>query len=132
MKFRILAAAALGAAAALSATPAMADAPRTFATTVSGTCDTAAGEWVLDWAITNQSDTSALLILRESTPAEARLETLPSSVQGGATAHAIQRIPGDSAAARLTYIAVWTDFPGGSHQSITDFTAPAPCERVSL
>ena len=131
MKLRLIAAAALGLTAALSATPAMAaDAPRTFATTVSGTCDTAAGEWVLDWAITNQSDTSALLILRESTPAEGRLESLPSSVQGGATAHAIQRIPGDSASARLTYIAVWTDFPGGSHQSITDFTAPAPCVQA--
>jgi hypothetical protein len=138
MKFRIIAA-ALGAVTALAATPALAAGPapvagsapaaasRTFATTVSGTCDTATGEWVVDWAITNQSDTSALLILMESTPAESRLTSLPWP-QGGATEHAVQRIPGDSTGARLVYIAVWTDFPGGSFRSIADFTPTAPCE----
>ncbi|MEV4640158.1 hypothetical protein AB0J80_22700 [Actinoplanes sp. NPDC049548] len=135
MKLRIIAAAVLGAVTALSAAataqaaPAQAAAARTFTTEVSGTCDTGTGEWVVDWAITNQSDTTALLILMQSTPAEAALTSLPSP-QGGATAHAIQRIPGDSAGAHLTYIAVWTDFPGGSWQSSTDFTAPSLCERA--
>ncbi|MEU7907355.1 hypothetical protein [Actinoplanes sp. NPDC049118] len=129
MKYRIMAAAALGVVTALPATPALAAAPRTFATSVTGACDTTAGEWVVDWAITNQSDTPALLIVVESTPPASRLSSLPAP-QGGATTHAIQRIAGDSPGARLTYIAVWTDYPGGSYQSITDFTAPAPCERA--
>ncbi|MDT5029872.1 MAG: hypothetical protein QOC94_43 [Actinoplanes sp.] len=133
MKFRIIAAAAIGAftaLTALTATPALADTPRTFTTAVSGTCDTATGEWVVDWAITNQSDASALLILMGSTPADSGLTSLPSA-QGGATEHAIQRIPGDSASASLDYIAVWTDFPGGSFHSVTDFTPPAVCEIIS-
>ena len=136
MRFRIIAATVLGAVTALSATPAMAATPdiaaaRTFQTTVSGTCDTAAGQWVLDWAITNESDTSALLILTESTPSEAALTSLPWPA-GGATEHAIQRIPGDSPSARLTYIAVWTDFPGGSFRSATSFTPPAACEQIPV
>ncbi len=130
MKSRIIAAAVLGAATALMATPALAAAaPRTFSTAVSGSCDTATGEWVVDWAITNQSDTSALLILTESTPAGSGLTSLPSP-QGGATEHAIQRIPGASTSAELVYIAVWTDFPGGSFRSVTDFTPTTTCERV--
>lgn len=134
MRFRILAAAALGAVTAmtaLTATPALADAPRTFATAVSGTCDTATGEWVVDWAITNQSDTAALLILVDSTPAESRLTSLPWP-QAGATEHAVQRIPGDSADAHLDYIAVWTDFPGGSFRSTADFTPATTCEQAEL
>ncbi|GIF08187.1 hypothetical protein Asi03nite_57250 [Actinoplanes siamensis] len=132
MKFRIIAAATTGAMAALAVSPALAAsaagaaAPRTFGTTVSGTCDTATGEWIADWAITNQSDTGALLIVTGSTPSDHRINSLPS-VAGGATEHALQRIPGDSAGAHLQYIAVWTDFPGGSYQSTTDFTAPQPC-----
>jgi hypothetical protein len=129
MRFRIIAAAVLGAVTALSATPALAATPRAFDTTVSGTCDTATGEWVVDWAITNQSDTNALLILMESTPVQSRLTSLPWS-QGGATEHAIQRIPGDSAGAHLVYIAVWTDFPGGSFRSSGDFTPSAPCVQA--
>lgn len=131
MKFRIIAAALVGAVTALSAAPAAhAAAPRTFATEASGTCDTTTGEWVVDWAITNQSDTAALLILMESTPAEAALTSLPWP-QGGATEHAIQRIPGASAGAHLTYIAVWTDFPGGSFRSSTDFTPASVCKVYS-
>ena len=130
MKSRIIVAAVLGALTALVATPALADAPRTFSTSVSGTCDTATGEWVVDWAITNQSDTSALLILTESTPAGSGLTSLPRP-QGGATEHAIQRIPGDSASADLVYIAVWTDFPGGSYRSATNFTPSTTCEPVA-
>ena len=128
MKLRIIAAAVLGAVTALTATPALAATPRTFATEVTGSCDTATGEWVVDWAITNQSDTNALLILMQSTPAAAALTSLPWP-QAGATEHAIQRIPGDSASADLVYIAVWTDFPGGSFRSATTFTAPAVCEQ---
>jgi hypothetical protein len=124
-----MAAAVLGGLMALTATPALAAAPRTFDTTVSGSCDTATGEWVVDWAITNNSDTQALLILTQSTPADHALTSLPNP-EGGATAHAIQRIPGDSTGAHLQYIAVWTDFPGGSYQSIADFTAPSPCARA--
>lgn len=132
MKSRIIVtAAAVGAVMALPATPALAAAPRTFATSVAGTCDTATGEWVLDWSITNQSDTSALLIVVESTPAASRVGPLPAT-PAGATTHAVQRIPGDSPGARLTYIAVWTDYPGGSYQSITDFAAPGPCEQAQL
>ena len=133
MKFRIIAAAVLGAVTALtavSATPALAAAPRTFATEVSGICDTATGEWVVDWAITNQSDTGALLILMESTPAASALGSLPWP-QGGATEHAIQRIAGDSTSATLVYIAVWTDFPGGSFRSATTFTPPTTCEQAA-
>ncbi|WP_412741575.1 hypothetical protein [Krasilnikovia sp. MM14-A1004] len=128
-RITIAAAAALGALAAVPAAPALAAAPRTFATSVSGACDTVTGEWVVDWAITNQSDTSALLIVVESTPPGSRLSSLPAP-QGGATTHAIQRIPGDSPGARLSYIAVWTDYPGGSYMSTTDFTAPGPCEQA--
>jgi hypothetical protein len=134
VKFRIMAAAVLGAVTALtavSATPALAAAPRTFATEVSGTCDTTTGEWVVDWAITNQSDTSALLILMESTPAAAALTSLPWP-QGGATEHAVQRIPGDSGGASLVYIAVWTDFPGGSFRSATAFTPPTTCAQIPV
>ncbi|MDT4991506.1 MAG: hypothetical protein QOH97_1398 [Actinoplanes sp.] len=134
MKIRIIAA-AIGTLTALTAvtalaTPAQADAPRTFTTAASGTCDTATGEWVVDWAITNQSDASTLLILMESTPADSGLTSLPSP-RGGATEHAIQRIPGDSAGAHLDYIAVWTDFLGGSFRSITAFTPPTTCELIS-
>jgi hypothetical protein len=127
LKFRILTAAVVGALTALTATPALAAAPRTFATSVSATCDSTTGEWAVDWAITNQSDTNALLILMESTPAGSALTSLPWP-QGGATEHAIQRIPGDSTGAHLVYIAVWTDFPGGSFRSETDYTPPTTCE----
>ncbi|MEU4222580.1 hypothetical protein [Actinoplanes sp. NPDC026623] len=129
MRSRIIAAAALGAVMALPATPALAATPRTFGTSVDGTCDTATGEWVVDWAITNQSDTSALLIVVESTPPASRLGSLPAPPAGGTT-HAVQRIPGDSAGARLDYIAVWTDYPGGSYRSIADFAAPGLCEQA--
>jgi hypothetical protein len=134
VKFRIIAAAVLGAVTALTAgsvTPALAATPRTFATEVSGACDTTTGEWVVDWAITNQSDTNALLILMESTPAASALASLPWP-QGGATEHAIQRIPGDSTSASLVYIAVWTDFPGGSYRSATSFAPPAVCEQAPV
>ncbi|MFG1603074.1 hypothetical protein [Actinoplanes sp. NPDC049265] len=131
MKSRIVAAAVLGGLVALtaSAAPALAAAPRTFTTTVSGTCDTTAGEWVVDWAITNNSDTNALTILTSSTPSDHALTSVPAPT-AGATAHAIQRIPGDSTGAHLQYIAVWTDFPGGSYQSTTDFTAPSVCTQA--
>jgi hypothetical protein len=132
MRSRIIAAAAVfGAVVALPAAPALAATPRTFATSVAGACDTTAGEWVVDWAITNQSDTPALLIVVESAPSAARLDSLPTP-QPGATTHAVQRIPGDSPGAHLSYIAVWTDYPGGSFRSTADFTAPGTCERAPL
>ncbi|WP_412734735.1 hypothetical protein [Krasilnikovia sp. MM14-A1259] len=129
MRSRIVAAVAVGALAVLPAAPALAATSRTFATSVSAVCDTSTAEWIVDWAITNQSDTTALLIVVESTPTASRLESLPATA-GGATTHAIQRIPGDSPGARLSYIAVWTDYPGGSYMSTTEFTAPGPCERA--
>ena len=44
--------------------------------------------------------------------------------EGGATEHAVLRVPGDSSGASLGYVAVWTDFPGGSFRSATSFTPP--------
>jgi hypothetical protein len=44
----------------------------------------------------------------------------------------VQRIPGDSSSASLVYIAVWTDFPGGSFRSATSFTPPAVCEQIPV
>jgi hypothetical protein len=108
---KALCSAVLAAGAALvPAAPATAGQYHYFLTYAFGTCDTTTGQWEVDWQLVNQSDEPATVTEVAAAPAERPIEALPTSVDGGATAHATQRLPGTPGiTSSLIYTTRWAD-----------------------
>ena len=93
----------------------------------SGTCDTAAGEWVVDWSIDNATEAEATLGDVVSTPAASPATGVPATLPAGGTGHATQRIPGAGGqTASLGLTATWAD--GSAYAASWQFRPPAPCD----
>jgi hypothetical protein len=120
---------AVGGVAATAAL-AGADTVKHFTTYAAGTCDTATGEWVVAWEVTNQSDETATVGDVTSTPDTSPAEALPATVDGGYTVRVAQRIPGSGGqTARLVYTATWAD--GTSTLNSWDFRPQSPCAKAA-
>jgi hypothetical protein len=116
----------------VAATAALASAgtAKYFTTYSAGTCDTAAGEWVVDWTVTNQSDEAAIVSDVTSTLATSPASALPGSIGAGVTAHATQRISGTGGQrARLVYTTTWAD--GTTALNSWDFRPQSPCAKAA-
>ncbi|GAA0807311.1 hypothetical protein [Spirilliplanes yamanashiensis] len=132
MRIRIIAAAALAAAAAVAAVPAApaqaAAPPAPVQTGATATCNTEAGTWDVTWTIRNNLGGPALTILLASTPEG--LGTLPSLPAAGAV-EVTQSVDGTSAGAHLEFIAVWyAQWPTQSWKSTGDWVAPGTCAKA--
>jgi hypothetical protein len=125
---RATAAAALaGAALVLATAPASAASDAKYVdTSASGTCDTATGEWIVDWQVTNLSAGAATLTNVVFAPTAG---TLPGTVAGKGTVHATTRVPGNGTMGSLNYTATWSD---GSAQPASWYFKPfTPCTKAA-
>jgi hypothetical protein len=96
-----------------------------FTTAASGVCDSATGEWVVDWALSNQSNETATLSAVDFAPAPG---TLPETVAGNTTVHGTTRVPGDGTQGSLNYTSSWAD---GTHAANTWYFRPwTQCVRT--
>ncbi len=116
-----------GGALAAAASPAAANRGFDYFTTLSsGTCEVTTGEWIVDWAVSNHSTREATLTDVEFSPTPA---ALPRTVAGGATVHAVQRIPGTGTMGSLTYTATWSG--GGSSLNNWYFKPRTQCLKTT-
>jgi hypothetical protein len=136
MKIRVSAGKALcsvvlaAGAALFPAAPASAGEHHYFLTYAFGTCDTATGQWVIDWQLINQSDEPATVTEVAVTPQGQPIQTLPSSVVGGATVHATQRLAGTPGlSSSLIYTTRWAD--GTSTMNNWAFRPRAVCNKAA-
>jgi hypothetical protein len=125
----IAAAALISGGIVATAATASADEFKFTAAHSSGTCDTATGEWVVDWQVTNNASLDATLSDVESVPADSPIADLPSAIAANATVHGTQRLAGTGSSARISYKATWTD--GASLVNNWDFRPVTPCTKLT-
>lgn len=127
--FAVAGAVLAGVAAALAfASPASAHHP---IVTGVGACDTATGEWVITWTVSNsQTNLAATVQARSFTPADSAFnginvgDTIP--IKGTGVLTATQRIPASKPPTSLTITGFWDYPPGSNHGDVTQSATGTP------
>jgi hypothetical protein len=98
-----------------------------FTVWANGNCDQATGDWVILWHLTNRSDKLATISDAVAQPADPSF-VAPEQATPNVPVYAMQRMPGSTPVATLSFNATWHD--GTTTPQSSAFDPIGTCEKA--